>query len=195
MEHDKKSLIESPNWLNRTACAAAAALAFTLAACDDASVSHVSPDECDSGLALAEQIVTGLAQSYADRHHDGKERAFAVDLSLFDNTSLLGDRPQAHAPELEDGLRRFAQTLSDERASWVFRFYPIEAHPDISGGADLYADVIDLHADYCCFAELVALARDEEGWRVAGFHYGGHMEESSDFRQERLARGAEVRPH
>ena len=190
------SLIGPRSQLARMACATAAALAFTLAACGEAPVSHFSPDHGDLAIVLADQIVTGMASSYADRHYDGKQRAFAVDLSLFDDVSLLGDTPHAHAPKLEDGLRRVAETLEHERAAWILRFWPVEAHPDISGVASIYADVIDLLAEHCCVIEVASLERDDEGgWRVIDIGYGGHAEESKDFRRDRLARGSELLKH
>ncbi len=165
------------------------ASAVMLSACgdEDASISLV-PDEADRTLALANEIVLGMVEHYADRSYGGEKRAYAVDLSSL-------DAPEIDAPhweyELRDGLRRIAETLSTEGASWTLRFFRIEQDP-LKISYTLFAMVVDLHAEFCCLLESAGLSRSATGWEVTGFWPGGHARETNEFRQERVASGREL---
>ena len=169
------------------------ALGFTLVGCDDDDVASLSADERDiesdgdRAFALANEIVTGLAQSYADRHYGGEVRTFAVDVERFDDMPMsgLGDRVTDRA--LERGLHRVAAMLRSDRVSWTFYLQPLVKEP-YTDAYSIHAYVDDLHADGCCAFEAVELARTNDGWTVEGFFFGGNIMESPEDRQARLAK-------
>jgi len=187
-------MADARNWLVRIPCAVSLVLGFPLAGCGDDTDATLSPaeSEADSALAVANEIVTGLVKSYADRRYYGKARAYAVDLGSFYGPPLFGGGSRIPDLALEEGLRRVAETLPPERAVWILRLHPVRADEGSSGVFVIHAQIIDLQAEHCCRMEAVALARDGDSWRVQEFFFGGFATETSEGRQKRLARAKHV---
>ena len=164
--------------LHRFAAIAAASvvLGLPLVGCDNEDVGSLAAEsDADRAFALADEIVTGLAQSYADRHYGGDVRTFAVDMARFDGSPLSGMANRVTDRALERALHRVAATLPSDRASWVFSLLPLEKEPH-TDAYTIHAYVEDLHADGCCAFEAVKLARTGDGWRVEGFFFGGYVD-------------------
>ncbi len=108
---------------------------------------------------MAEEIVAGMAQYYADKHYEGRQHSFTVDLAFLES---FDDPKSIHTPTLNAALDNVAKQLPSERVAWSFRFMPLAK---VEHGSDtdyfLHAEVIDLYASHCCVIVGAELAQDE----------------------------------
>ena len=153
-----------------------------------AAVLVAASASCESGTSagdplvgeerVAEEIVNGLAQQYADLVYDGRVSAVTVDIDRLDALASF--------PVLDDGLRRVAEQSSAD--AWVLRFSPME---QAGGVFALHAEVIDPYLAACCVMVGAVLDQDADGeWLVKDFYHSGHTRETADQRVERIARRA-----
>ncbi len=157
--------------------------AIAAGACSPGISDHPTSQDVRS-ITVAKEILSGLAQVYADEEWQGEVRAYAVDERFLGE---IGDQ------QLESGLRDVARGLSPkDDDAWVLSFMRLQQSPHDTEVYYLSAAVVDPYVEFCCHLIDVKLTRNTKGWHVVDFLSGGSVDETEISRKERLLRRSEV---
>ncbi len=180
---DRKMALSTSRCVQTTQFVFPCLLAIVICACSS-DLPGRPIDQDARAITVAEEVVSGLVQLYADEHWEGEARAYRVDEHFIDG---IGN------PQLEDGLRYVAKQLPfAETDAWTLRFMGLRAIPQESGMYSLAAYVVDLHLEYCCHLIGARLTKSEDGWLVENLWSGGFADETQEAQRQRLLKRAEA---